>query len=158
MISVQAFADDELVFVQTFDMRQIETPTYSTGFPTTVIEGGPVRIAQPFGQEPDPNFYFNRIVISGAFVVIDNISFDLGQEFSECPGDIAGGIPEGALPTQDGRIGGEDLILVLVHFGNSSTGDPLTAIADINDDGFINGFDLVEVLSLWGNCPGGSGS
>ena len=158
LISVQAFADDELVFVQTFDMRQIETPTYSTGFPTTVIEGGPVRIAQPFGQEPDPNFYFNRIVISGAFVVIDNISFDLGQEFSECPGDIAGGIPEGGLPTQDGRIGGEDLILVLVHFGNSSTGDPLTAIADINDDGFINGFDLVEVLSLWGNCPGGSGS
>ena len=157
LITVKAFLGDDLVFTQSYDLREIQTPTFPTGFPTTIIQGGPVRIAQPFGQETDPNFVFDRILIFGAFVVIDDISFDLGLVISECSGDVAGGIPEGGLPTPDGRIGADDLIFVLAQFGNSASGDPLAAIADINNDTFVNGLDLLEVLSLWGTCPGGSG-
>lgn len=157
VVTVQAFLGDEMKFTQAYDLRSIQTPTFPTGFPTTVISGGPVRIAQPFGQETDPNFVFDRVVISGAFVVIDNLSFDLGQVFPTCPGDIAGGIPEGGLPTSDGRVGADDLVLVLALFTVDTDGNPLAQIADLNDDGFVDALDLLEILTSWGNCPGGAG-
>ena len=157
VVTVQAFLGDELKFTQAYDLRSIQTPTFPTGFPTTVIGGGPVRIAQPFGQETDPNFVFDRVVILGAFVVIDNLSFDLGQVFPTCPGDIAGGIPEGGLPTSDGRVGADDLVLVLALFTVDTDGNPLAQIADLNDDGFVDASDLLEILTSWGNCPGGAG-
>ena len=157
VVTVQAFLGDELKFTQAYDLRSIQTPTFPTGFPTTVIGGGPVRIAQPFGQETDPNFVFDRVVILGAFVVIDNLSFDLGQVFPTCPGDIAGGIPEGGLPTSDGRVGADDLVLVLALFTVDTDGNPLAQIADLNDDGFVDALDLLEILTSWGNCPGGAG-
>ena len=144
-------------FIQAYDFRSIQTPTFPTGFPTTVIGGGPVRIAQPFGQKTDPNFVFDRVVILGAFVVIDNLSFDLGQVFPTCPGDIAGGIPEGGLPTSDGRVGADDLVLVLALFTVDTDGNPLAQTADLNDDGFVDALDLLEILTSWGNCPGGAG-
>lgn len=156
VVTVQAFAGEDLVFVQAYDLRAIETPTFPSGFATTVSDGGPVRIAQPFGQEPDPNFAFDRIVISGAFIVIDNLSFDLGQFFPDCPGDVAGGVPEGGLPTPDGRVGAEDLVLVLGLFGQETAGNPLAEIADVNDDEFIDANDLLELLTTWGVCPGGA--
>ena len=157
VVTVQAFLGDEMKFTQAYDLRSIQTPTFPTGFPTTVIDGGPVRIAQPFGQETDPDFVFDRVVISGAFVVIDNLSFDLGQVFPTCPGDIAGGIPEGGLPTSDGRVGADDLVLVLALFTVDTDGNPLAQIADLNDDGFVDASDLLEILTSWGNCPGGAG-
>ena len=157
VVTVQAFLGDELKFTQAYDLRSIQTPTFPTGFPTEVIGGGPVRIAQPFGQETDPNFVFDRVVILGAFVVIDNLSFDLGQVFPTCPGDIAGGIPEGGLPTSDGRVGADDLVLVLALFTVDPVGNPLAQIADLNDDGFVDALDLLEILTSWGNCPGGAG-
>lgn len=157
VVTVQAFLGDEPKFTQAYDLRSIQTPTFPTGFPTTVIGGGPVRIAQPFGQETDPNFVFDRVVILGAFVVIDNLSFDLGQVFPTCPGDIAGGIPEGGLPTSDGRVGADDLVLVLALFTVDTDGNPLAQIADLNDDGFVDALDLLEILTSWGNCPGGAG-
>ena len=161
VVTVEAFFDDdngnsEPKFTQAYDLRSIQTPTFPTGFPTTVNDGGPVRIAQPFGQETD-EFFFNRVVISGAFVVIDNLSFDLGQFFPTCPGDIAGGIPEGGLPTSDGRVGADDLVLVLALFTVDPVGNPLAQIADLNDDGFVDALDLLEILTSWGNCPGGAG-
>ena len=157
VVTVQAFLGDEMKFTQAYDLRSIQTPTFPTGFPTTVIDGGPVRIAQPFGQETDPDFVFDRVVISGAFVVIDNLSFDLGQVFPTCPGDVAGGIPEGGLPTSDGRVGADDLVLVLALFTVDPVGNPLAQIADLNDDGFVDASDLLEILTSWGNCPGGAG-
>ena len=157
VVTVQAFLGDEMKFIQAYDFRSIQTPTFPTGFPTTVIGGGPVRIAQPFGQKTDPNFVFDRVVISGAFVVIDNLSFDLGQVFPTCPGDVAGGIPEGGLPTSDGRVGADDLVLVLALFTVDPVGNPLAQIADLNDDGFVDALDLLEILTSWGNCPGGAG-
>jgi len=158
VVTVQAFLGDEMKFTQSYDLRSIQTPTFSTGFPTTVIAGGPVRIAQPFGQKIDPLFAFDRIVISGAFVVIDNLSFDLGQVFPTCPGDIAGGIPEGGLPTSDGSVGADDLVLVLALFGMvADDGNPLAQIADLNGDNFVDALDLLEILTSWGNCPGGAG-
>ena len=157
VVTVQAFLGDEMKFTQAYDLRSIQTPTFPTGFPTTVIAGGPVRIAQPFGQKTDPLFSFDRIVIYGAFVVIDNLSFDLGQVFPTCPGDIAGGIPEGGLPTSDGRVGADDLVLVLALFTVDTDGNPLAQIADLNDDGFVDALDLLEILTSWGNCPGGAG-
>ena len=157
VVTVQAFLGDEMKFIQAYDFRSIQTPTFPTGFPTTVIGGGPVRIAQPFGQKTDPNFVFDRVVILGAFVVIDNLSFDLGQVFPTCPGDIAGGIPEGGLPTSDGRVGADDLVLVLALFTVDPVGNPLAQIADLNDDGFVDALDLLEILTSWGNCPGGAG-
>ena len=161
VVTVQAFFDDDngnsvMKFTQAYDLRSIQTPTFPTGFPTTVNDGGPVRIAQPFGQEPE-DFFFNRVVILGAFVVIDNLSFDLGQVFPICPGDIAGGIPEGGLPTSDGRVGADDLVLVLALFTVDTIGNPLAEIADLNDDGFVDALDLLEILTSWGNCPGGAG-
>ena len=157
VVTVQAFLGDEMKFIQAYDFRSIQTPTFPTGFPTTVIGGGPVRIAQPFGQKTDPNFVFDRVVILGAFVVIDNLSFDLGQVFPTCPGDIAGGIPEGGLPTSDGRVGADDLVLVLALFTVDTDGNPLAQTADLNDDGFVDALDLLEILTSWGNCPGGAG-
>ena len=157
VVTVQAFLGDEMKFIQAYDFRSIQTPTFPTGFPTTVIGGGPVRIAQPFGQKTDPDFVFDRVVISGAFVVIDNLSFDLGQVFPTCPGDVAGGIPEGGLPTSDGRVGADDLVLVLALFTVDPVGNPLAQIADLNDDGFVDALDLLEILTSWGNCPGGAG-
>ena len=157
VVTVQAFLGDEMKFIQAYDFRSIQTPTFPTGFPTTVIDGGPVRIAQPFGQKTDPDFVFDRVVISGAFVVIDNLSFDLGQVFPTCPGDVAGGIPEGGLPTSDGRVGADDLVLVLALFTVDPVGNPLAQIADLNDDGFVDALDLLEILTSWGNCPGGAG-
>ena len=157
VVTVQAFLGDEMKFIQAYDFRSIQTPTFPTGFPTEVIGGGPVRIAQPFGQKTDPNFVFDRVVILGAFVVIDNLSFDLGQVFPTCPGDIAGGIPEGGLPTSDGRVGADDLVLVLALFTVDPVGNPLAQIADLNDDGFVDALDLLEILTSWGNCPGGAG-
>ncbi|MSR44153.1 MAG: hypothetical protein EXS15_02190 [Phycisphaerales bacterium] len=160
LVSVQAFSVDPgtgtetLRFEQSFDLRLIQTPTYPTGFPTDPDSGGPVRIGQPFGEEYDPNFSFDKIVITGAFVVIDNVSFDLGQVFPDCDGDVAGGIPQGGLPTPDGRVGAEDLVLILAYFGVVPT-DPVGDIADINDDGFIDALDLLEVLANYGDCPGG---
>lgn len=161
VVTVQAFFDDdngnsEMKFTQAYDLRSIQTPTFPTGFPTTVIDGGPVRIAQPFGQETG-DFFFNRVVILGAFVVIDNLSFDLGQVFPNCPADVAGGIPEGGLPTSDGRVGADDLVLVLALFTVDTDGNPLAQIADLNDDGFVDALDLLEILTSWGNCPGGAG-
>ena len=162
VVTVQAFFVDPgtgaetLKFVQSYDLRPFQTPTYPTGFPTSVIDGGPVRIAQPFGQDPDPDFAFNKIVISGAFVAIDNLSFDLGLTIAECLADVAGGVPEGGLPTADGRVGAEDLVLILGLFGADSS-DPLGAIADVNDDDSVDALDLLEVLSNWGACPGGAG-
>ena len=159
VVTVQAFLGDDPIpkFTQAYDLRSIQTPTFPTGFPTTVIAGGPVRIAQPFGQKTDPLFAFDRIVILGAFVVIDNLSFDLGQVFPTCPGDIAGGIPEGGLPTSDGRVGADDLVLVLALFTVDTDGNPLAQIADLNDDGFVDALDLLEILTSWGDCPGGAG-
>lgn len=147
----------EQKFVQVYDMRGIQTPLYPTGFPSTTIEGGPVRIAQQFGEAPDPDFEFDEIRISGAFVVVDNISFDLGQEFAACPPDIAGGIPQAGLPTPDGRVAAEDLVFVLSLYGGDPAADPLAEIADLDDDGDVDSADLLEVLANWGACPGGSG-
>ncbi len=147
----------EQKFVQVYDMRAIQTPLYSTGFPSTTIEGGPVRVAQPFGSEIDPDFEFDEIRISGAFVVIDNVSFDLGQEFASCPADIAGGIPQAGLPTPDGRVAADDLVFVLGVFGNDPNDNPLAEIADLDSDGDVDSADLLEILAAWGSCPGGSG-
>jgi len=147
----------EQKFVQVYDMRAIQTPLYATGFANTTIEGGPVRIALPFGSDPDPDFKFDEIRIGGAFVVVDNISFDLGQEFAACPTDIAGGIPQAGLPTPDGRVAADDLVFVLALFGGDPAADPLAEIADIDSDGDVDAGDLVEILASWGLCPGGSG-
>lgn len=147
----------EQKFVQVYDMRAIQTPLYATGFANTTIEGGPVRIALPFGSDPDPDFKFDEIRIGGAFVVLDNISFDLGQEFADCPADIAGGIPEAGLPTPDGRVAADDLVFVLALFGADPAADPLAEIADIDSDGDVDAADLLEILASWGTCPGGTG-
>jgi len=147
----------EQKFVQVYDMRAIQTPLYATGFANTTIEGGPVRIALPFGSDPDPDFKFDEIRIGGAFVVLDNISFDLGQEFADCPADIAGGIPEAGLPTPDGRVAADDLVFVLALFGADPAADPLAEIADIDTDGDVDAADLLEILASWGTCPGGTG-
>jgi len=147
----------EQKFVQVYDMRAIQTPIYATGFPSTTSEGGPVRVAQPFGSDPDPNFKFDEIRIGGAFVVLDNISFDLGQELADCLADIAGGIPEAGLPTPDGRVAADDLVFVLARFGVDPAADPLAEIADIDSDGDVDGADLLEILVAWGACLGGTG-
>lgn len=147
----------EQKFVQVYDMRAIQTPLYATGFPSTTIEGGPVRVAQPFGSDPDPDFKFDEIRIGGAFVVLDNLSFDLGQEFAACPADIAGGIPQAGLPTPDGRVAADDLVFVLALFGGDPVTNPLAAIADLDSDGDVDAADLLEILASWGSCPGGSG-
>jgi len=142
--------------VQSYDMRAIESPIYPNGFANTTIEGGPVRIAQPFG-EIDPNFKFDEIRIWGAFVVVDNISFDLGQEFAPCPADVAGGIPQAGFPTPDGRVAADDLVFVLALFGVDPENDPLAEKADVDSDGDVDAGDLTEILTSWGVCPGGSG-
>ncbi|MBM4206425.1 MAG: hypothetical protein FJ194_20155 [Gammaproteobacteria bacterium] len=149
--------DNPPKFRQVYDMRAIQTPVYATGFANTTIEGGPVRVAQPFGSDPDPNFKFDEIRISGAFVVLDNISFDLGQEFADCLADIAGGVPQAGLPTPDGRVAADDLVFVLALFGVDPAADPLAEIADIDSDGDVDGADLLEILVSWGACPGGTG-
>ena len=147
----------EQKFVQVYDMRAIQTPLYPTGFANTSIEGGPVRVAQPFGEAPDPDFEFDEIRIGGAFVVLDNISFDLGQEFAACPADVAGGVPQAGLPTPDGRVSAEDLVFILSLFGGDPATDPLAEIADVDDDGDVDSADLLEILVSWGVCPGGTG-
>jgi len=147
----------EQKFVQVYDMRAIQTPLYATGFANTTIEGGPVRIALPFGSDPDPDFKFDEIRIGGAFVVVDNISFDLGQEFAACPPDIAGGVPQAGLPTPDGRVSADDLLFVLALFGVDPATNPLAEIADLDNDGDVDSADLLEILASWGSCPGGSG-
>ncbi len=154
LVTVQAIDIDDItgaevvVFQQSFDLRGIETPGHVNGFQF-------VRLSAAIG---DPAIVFDKVSITGAFVAIDNVSFDRGQIFAECIGDIAGGVPVGGLPTPDGRVGAEDLLLVLATFDAANPldpADPLAVIADINEDGFVDASDLLEVLSGFGNCPGG---
>ncbi len=104
---------------------------------------------------PDP-LKFDRIRITGAFVVIDNLAFDLGVAWSDCEADMAGGplTPEG-LPTPDGDVDANDLVAVLGTFGVDPGTDPLAALTDINTDGTVDALDLIEVMLNWGPCPGG---
>ncbi len=139
---------DVVVFEQHFDLRAVETPAVASGLQF-------VRIAAAIG---DPAIVFDKVAITGAFVTLDNISFDRGQIFAECISDIAGGIPVAGLPTPDGRVSAEDLLLILATFDPANPvdpTDPLAMLADINDDGFVDAMDLLEVLSSFGNCPGG---
>lgn len=135
---------ETVVFTRTFDLRNVETPGVSSGFQFVLIR------SEAGAAEP---IHFEKIVITGAFCVFDNVSFDMGQVFPDCPADIAGGDPAGGLPTPDGIIGAQDLVLILALFG-ADPADALFPYADINEDGFVDGIDLLEVISQWGTCPG----
>ncbi len=136
---------ETLVSMKFYDLRDVQTPNDQDGFQFTLIRAEP----------GEPEIEFNKIVITGAFSALDNIAFDRGQEFAPCDADVAGGIPSQGLPTPDGRVQAEDLLLVLVAFGQAvDPSVPLTGLADITDDGFVDSFDLVEVLAGWGACPG----
>ncbi|MSR68757.1 MAG: hypothetical protein EXS17_00170 [Phycisphaerales bacterium] len=154
LVTVQGIDIDDatgaevVVFQQSFDLRTIETPAVPSGLQF-------VRIAAAVG---DPAIVFDKIAITGAFVAMDNVSFDRGQIFAECIADIAGGIPIGGVPTPDGRVGAEDLLLILAAFDAANPvdpTDPIAVLADVNDDGFVDASDLLEILSSFGNCPGG---
>ena len=135
-----------------------------------------VRIGTPIGSSE--SLSIRKVEIRGSFVVLDNISFDTGLDYSDypCVADISGGPADpSGLPTRDGRIGGEDLIVVLAAFGYGLSGDPrqfgtcppddppagvsfdelVARLADINDDCQVDGMDLLEVLAAWGQCGGG---
>lgn len=133
-----------VVFQKTYDLRDIETPANQNGFAFILVR------AEAGAADP---IHFEKIVVTGAFCVFDNIAFDRGQEFPACPADIAGGDPIGGLPTPDGTIGAQDLVLVLALFGTDPA-DPLFSFGDINEDGFIDGVDLLMVIAEWGSCAG----
>lgn len=154
LVTVEGIEIDDItgaevvVFSQSFDLRAIETPGVPSGLQF-------VRVSAAIG---DPPIVFDKVAITGAFVAIDNVSFDRGQIFAACQADIAGGIPVGGLPTPDGRVSAEDLLLILATFDPANPIDPanpLAAIADINDDNFVDASDMLEVLANFGNCPGG---
>ena len=145
-LSVDPVTGAELVVaMKTYDLREVQTPADPDGFQFTIVRAEP----------GDPALSFDKIVITGAFVVLDNLAFDRGQEFPPCDADIAGGIPTQGLPTPDGRVQAEDLVLVLALFNTAvDPSQPLSEIADINDDGIVDSFDIVEILAGWGTCPG----
>ena len=146
-VSVDPVTGIESVVSQKFyDLRGIQTPQDQDGFQFVLIraDAGEAAIS------------FDKVVITGAFVVLDNLSFDRGQVFEPCDADIAGGTPTQGLPTPDGVVQAEDLVLVLAMYGLPvDPGSPLTGIADINGDLFVDSFDLVEILAGWGTCIGG---
>ena len=154
LVYVEAVAIDpdtglEDVVWQTFiDVREVETP-----FGVDVDGMLFVEVQAPGGEAA---ISFDKIVLTGAFVVIDSISLDRGQVFDDCPPDIAGGVPTQGIPVPDGRVQAEDLLVVLAYFGTElDPADPVSELADITQDGFIDSFDLVEILAAWGQCPGG---
>jgi hypothetical protein len=138
-----------------------------------------VRIGAPIGSRE--SLSIRKVEIRGAFVVLDNISFDTGLDYSgySCDADIAGGpVDPSGLPTRDGRIGGEDLVVVLAAWGYGLKGEPgqfpqfgtcppdgppdnasfeelVARAADINEDCQVDGMDLLELLAAWGQCLGG---
>ena len=65
----------------------------------------------------------------------------------------ANGIPDSceclADLSQDNRVDGADLAIVLAFWGNPN----VFPRADLNRDGAVNGADIGEVLSNWGECP-----
>ena len=160
----------ELVYEQSLDLRgQWGSP----GCPTNPNPDGFVfvRIGAPLGSDTD--LQIRSVEIRGAFVVLDNISFDAGLDDSAfpCVADIAGGpLDPLGLPTPDGRVGGEDLVSVLAAYGYGLSGFPqfttcppdaatpgeeLPRLADINQDCQVDSMDLLEVLAAWGQCLGG---
>ena len=107
-------------------------------------------ITAPFGT---PDLSFDRVVITGAFVVLDNLGFDMGAEWPTCLGDCAGGTEIDGLPTPDGTVGAEDLLLVLATFGTSPVNPAgVSGVADLNDDDSVDSMDLAEILATWGPC------
>ncbi|MSR28165.1 MAG: hypothetical protein EXS03_01130 [Phycisphaerales bacterium] len=145
-ISVDPLTGAETVVSQKqYDLRGVQTPAVPSGFEFAIIRAEPGA----------PAISFDKIIITGAFIALDNLSLDLGQEFEPCGADIAGGDPVQGLPTPDGHVRADDLLVVLATFGLTvDPGSPLTGIADINGDGFVDAFDLVEIFSAWGTCPG----
>jgi hypothetical protein len=51
--------------------------------------------------------------------------------------------------SEDSRVDGADLAIVLAFWGNPN----IFPRADINHDGAINGGDIGEILNSWGECP-----
>ena len=174
LIFISAFNEaGELVYEQTLDVRGQWRP--QGGFCSEIPNPQGmvfVRVGAPLGS--DIELEIRRVEVRGAFVVMDNISFDAGLDNSAipCVADIAGGPfdPSGT-PTPDGRVGGEDLLVVLAAFGYGREGSPqfstcppeppiageqFPRLADINDDCVVDGMDLLEVLAAWGQCLGGT--
>ena len=65
----------------------------------------------------------------------------------------ANGIPDSceclADLSEDNRVDGADLAIVLAFWGNPN----VFPRADLNRDGAVNGADIGEILSNWGECP-----
>jgi hypothetical protein len=162
----------ELVYEQSLDLRG-QWASRTPGCSENPNPQGFVflRIGAPLGS--DTELQIRSVEIRGAFVVIDNISFDAGLDDSAypCVADIAGGpLDPLGLPTPDGRVGGEDLLTVLAAYGyglngfpqfttcppdDATPGEELPRIADINEDCQVDSMDLLEVLAAWGQCLGG---
>ncbi len=56
-----------------------------------------------------------------------------------CPADVSS--------PADGEVDVEDLVLVILSWGQGSPGD-------LNGDGLVDVLDLIEVIMNWGPCPG----
>ena len=173
VVFVSAFNEaGELVYEQSLDLRN-QWASATPGCSENPNPSGFVflRIGAPLGSGTE--LQIRSIEIRGAFVVLDNLSFDAGLDDSAypCVADIAGGpLDPGGLPTPDGRVGGEDLLTVLATYGYGLNGFPqfttcppdaatpgeeLARLSDINEDCQVDSMDLLEVLAAWGQCLGG---
>jgi len=173
VVFISAFNEaGELVYEQSLDLRG-QWASRTPGCSENPNPQGFVflRIGAPLGS--DTELQIRSVEIRGAFVVLDNISFDAGLDDSAypCVADIAGGpLDPLGLPTPDGRVGGEDLLTVLAAYGyglngfpqfttcppdDATPGEELPRIADINEDCQVDSMDLLEVLAAWGQCLGG---
>ena len=180
VVFISAFNEqNELVFEQSLDLRGQWTPEDGLPCPQDPNPQGLVflRIGPPLGSSEQ--LAIRSVEIRGAFVVIDNVSFQMAVEDDDdgnafpCIADIAGGpLDPIGIPTPDGRVGGEDLLVVLATYGwglsespnqftscppdNPTPGEELARLADINEDCQVDGMDLLEVLAAWGQCLGGT--
>ncbi|MFM8698035.1 MAG: hypothetical protein ACKOF7_05095, partial [Phycisphaerales bacterium] len=62
-------------------------------------------------------------------------------DYCECIADLA----------VDGRVGGDDLGILLVYWG-PTTAAAFSQRSDFNRDGYVNGDDLGYLLTRWGPC------
>lgn len=173
VIFVSAFNEaGELVYEQSLDLRG-QWASATPGCSQNPNPSGFVflRIGAPLGSGIE--LQIRTVEIRGAFVVLDNISFDAGLDNSAypCVADIAGGpLDPLGIPAPDGRVGGEDLLVVLATYGWGLSGFPqfstcppdavtpgeeLARLGDINEDCQVDSMDLLEVLAAWGQCLGG---
>jgi hypothetical protein len=117
--------------------------------PTPDIDGGSVYISTPGGAIVDCNL--NTVPDSCDIAVGTSMDVNTNGVPDEC--EVINTCPADTHVPPDGIVDINDLVSVIIHWGNCPLPCPPVCEGDATANCVVNIDDLVSVILTWGSCP-----